>query len=57
MATQAQKNEVLFETKQINSLKLKHTKYKPGSKHKKALQFIIDAAEKELNKKRKKYGI
>lgn len=57
MATQKEKDEVLFETKQINSLKLKRNKYAPNSKNKKALQSIIDVAEAQLKIKRKKYGI
>lgn len=57
MATKAQKDEVLFETKQINALKLKRNKYQRGSKYKKALQSIIDVAEDALRKKRNRYGI
>ena len=57
MATQSQKDEILFETKQINSLKLKRNGYAINSKHRKALQNIIDVAEKQLKEKRKKYGI
>lgn len=54
--TAKQKEEILFETKQINSLKMKRNKYAKGSKRKKALQAVISYAVKEHNKKRKKYG-
>jgi hypothetical protein len=57
MATIKEKEEVLFETKQINALKLKRNKYAAGSKNKKALQSIIDVAEASLKEKRKRYGI
>jgi hypothetical protein len=57
MASIKEKEEVLFETKQINSLKLKRNNYAPGSKNKKALQSIIDVAESALKEKRKRYGI
>ena len=57
MATEKEKQEILFETKQINSLKLKRNKYAVNSKNRKALQSIIDFAEKGLKEKRKKYGI
>ena len=57
MATQSQKDEILFETKQINALKLKRNKYAIKSKNRKALQNIIDVAEKQLKEKRNKYGI
>jgi hypothetical protein len=56
MATQAQKEEILFMTKQINSLKLKRNRCSVKSK-KKALQSIIDVAEKDLNAKRNYYKI
>lgn len=57
MATKSQKDEVLFETKQINTLKNKRNSYKAGSKYKKALQSIITVAENQLKQKRKRYGI
>ena len=57
MATEKEKEEILFETKQINALKLKRNKYAANSKNKKAIQSIIDFAEKGLKEKRKKYGI
>ncbi len=57
MATQAQKEEVLFETKQINSLKMKRNSYSLNSKKRKALQNIISAAEDMLKKKRAKWGV
>jgi len=57
MATQAQKDEILFITKQIVSMKVKRNRYKAGSKSKKAIQAVIDLAEKDLTQRRNKYGL
>ena len=57
MATDKQREEILFETKQINALKMKRNRYAPKSKRKAALQNIIDVAEKMLTTKRNKYGL
>jgi hypothetical protein len=57
MATQAQKDEILFDTKQINSLKVKRNSYVKGTASYKATVRLIALAEKNLKAKRKKYRI
>ena len=56
MATIKEKAEILFETKQINALKMIRNKTKSKKRHA-ALVRVIAIAESELKIKRNKYGI
>lgn len=57
MATQKEKDEILFLTKQVNSLRSKRNGYAAGSKNKIALQKIIDVTDEMIREKKKKYGL
>ena len=51
------KADVLFDTKMINRLKLMRNGMGMNTKQKKAMQDMIDVAEKLLAEKRKKYKL
>ncbi len=57
MATKKQKDEILFETKQLNALKLMRNKLSPNSKKRKPFRELIKLAEEELKRKRAMYKI
>jgi hypothetical protein len=57
MATEKQKEEILFLTKQANSLRVKRNGYAAGSKNKTALQKIIDNTDAMIKEKKKQYGL
>ncbi len=54
---EAGKMRVLFETKQINALKMQRSEAEPGSEKYKLLQDLIKEGEKQLREKREKLGI
>lgn len=57
MTLAEKKKEILFETKQINALKMIRNKYPRGDRRIKKMQSIIDLAENTLAAKRAKYKI